>query len=365
MLPPRSRSVEERSSPRHKIESHQCASVPAYLPNTEQCEQREAKEPCQIPQPLPIPALISEKRDSPVEATPRVSIASIQQTEGFSQSQRPQIPPLIPTEILLRTENPTALADSTTPPSNQEERSASVTDINDGGDGHRTCSNPVVAGVDSLVVQSVPIPTPSTIGNITTTASDTSNNLEDYSNRSIKSEPGITSDPTCSMWGTSNYQVSNLDSTELANVQQYLQYSYTNRFDQPTQQTYENGRCSSQEAVTTTNPEDPMLSRDVVADMDDINNPFFPVPNYPNMFINQQTGYPVVPYGDTSQKQSQGSHSALPPYYDTAKKACDANTKSIDEAHVTTCRPKMEHDTDGVNMQTKKVIVPAGEKHGA
>lgn len=247
---------------------------------------------------------------------------------------------------------------STTPPSNQDdESSAGAIDITDKGEAHKTSSNPMPSGADSLVVHNVSIPMPNTVGNIIATTRE-SGNLEDYSNRSIKSEPGIVTEPTCSMWGTSTaYHVTSIDSTELANMQQYLQYpAYGTRFDQPNQQTYENARCSSQEGVATTNAEDPMLPREVGADMDDINNPFYTVPNYPNMFINQQSAYSSVPYGDTTQKQAQGSQ-ALPPYYESVKKVCE--TKCIEEANVASGRPKLEHDTDGVTMQTKKVIVPA------
>lgn len=255
------------------------------------------------------------------------------------------------------------MADSnTTPSSNQDdESSAGAIDVTDKGEAHKTSSNPMSSGADSLVVHNVSIPMPNTVGNIITTTRE-SGNLEDYSNRSIKSEPGIVTEPTCSMWGTSTaYHVTSIDSTELANMQQYLQYpAYGTRFDQPNQQTYENARCSSQEAVATTNAEDPMLPREVGADMDDINNPFYTVPNYPNMFINQQSAYSSVPYGDTTQKQAQGSQ-ALPPYYESVKKVCE--TKCIDEANAASGRPKLEHDTDGVTMQTKKVIVPAGETH--
>lgn len=254
------------------------------------------------------------------------------------------------------------MADSTTTPtSNNDGSPTSAINITDRREAHQTSSNAIIGGVDNLVTQSVPIPIPSTIGNITTTVTESAN-LEDFSTRSIKSEPGVASEPTCSIWGTSNYQTASIDSTELANMQQYLQYPTYNRYDPSGQQNFDSAaRCSSQDGVTTNNAEDPMLSRDVGADMDDINNPFYTVPAYSNMFINQQPAYSAIPYGDTSQKHVQSSQ--LPPYFENVKKACDVTSKAVNEDHVSSCRPKLEHDTDGINIQPKKVIVPAGEKH--
>ncbi|XP_062607202.1 retroviral integration site protein Fli-1 homolog [Saccostrea cucullata] len=358
LVPPRPRSVEQnRTSPETVLDTHQCSSVPPYLPNTEKGEQRETTETCQQPATSDIPPLIPEKRSSPVNAIQDIPISQTHQevhpSDGFPQ--RPQIPPLIPTESLLRNENQPPLADSTTQSSNQDGSPASVIDIKESGESQQTSSNLLSGGIDSLVTQTVPIPIPSTIGNITPAGSE-NGPLEEYASRSIKSEPGVVSEPSCSIWGTSHYQTSSIDSTELANMQQYLQYpGYTNRYDTSNQQSFDSaGRCSSHANSVTV--EDPMLARDVSADMDDINNPFYTA--YPNMFLNQQQAYSAaVPYGDTSQKPIQTSQTLPPSYFENVKKACDVTSKNVNEAHVTSCRPKLEHDTDGI--QPKKVIVPA------